>query len=127
ALLSRPRLVIYASETNHQTRQIRPGRRPLQPRCPHWRSALLRWPNSARPGHRRADRQCRSEEHTSELQSLRHLVRRLLLEKKKGPSRTNSRACKRLFAIVIAFDGLPDTDSIAATPLSNQDALLNTT
>src|SRR5258705_5597385 len=27
--------------------------------------------------------QCRSEEHTSELQSLRHLVCRLLLEKKK--------------------------------------------
>src|SRR5258705_9611981 len=28
-------------------------------------------------------RSCRSEEHTSELQSLRHLVCRLLLEKKK--------------------------------------------
>src|SRR5437899_8994162 len=28
-------------------------------------------------------RRCRSEEHTSELQSLRHLVCRLLLEKKK--------------------------------------------
>src|ERR1035438_10657471 len=28
---------------------------------------------------------CRSEEHTSELQSLRHLVCRLLLEKKKKP------------------------------------------
>src|SRR5437899_6157968 len=32
----------------------------------------------------------RSEEHTSELQSLRHLVCRLLLEKKKHPA---SRAC----------------------------------
>src|SRR5258705_11437681 len=30
-----------------------------------------------------APRRCRSEEHTSELQSLRHLVCRLLLEKKK--------------------------------------------
>src|SRR5437899_6604206 len=30
-----------------------------------------------------ASRECRSEEHTSELQSLRHLVCRLLLEKKK--------------------------------------------
>src|SRR5437899_10192707 len=30
----------------------------------------------------------RSEEHTSELQSLRHLVCRLLLEKKKGQSLT---------------------------------------
>src|SRR5258705_2684735 len=29
-------------------------------------------------------RSCRSEEHTSELQSLRHLVCRLLLEKKKN-------------------------------------------
>src|SRR5262245_66044045 len=33
--------------------------------------------------HRRAIRGRRSEEHTSELQSLRHLVCRLLLEKKK--------------------------------------------
>src|SRR5262245_63747450 len=32
---------------------------------------------------RRIRRLCRSEEHTSELQSLRHLVCRLLLEKKK--------------------------------------------
>src|SRR5262245_62296652 len=32
----------------------------------------------------RADRGYRSEEHTSELQSLRHLVCRLLLEKKKN-------------------------------------------
>src|ERR1035438_1601294 len=35
--------------------------------------------------HRRADCGRRSEEHTSELQSLRHLVCRLLLEKKKKP------------------------------------------
>src|ERR1039458_8231511 len=33
------------------------------------------------------DRYWRSEEHTSELQSLRHLVCRLLLEKKKGTHR----------------------------------------
>src|SRR5436853_4916693 len=31
---------------------------------------------------------CRSEEHTSELQSLRHLVCRLLLEKKKKTTKT---------------------------------------
>src|SRR5205814_6456963 len=43
---------------------------------PHERAALL--------GHVIADRAAeRSEEHTSELQSLRHLVCRLLLEKKK--------------------------------------------
>src|SRR5258705_10162340 len=37
----------------------------------------------ARPLDRQRLRQGRSEEHTSELQSLRHLVCRLLLEKKK--------------------------------------------
>src|SRR5258705_617353 len=40
-----------------------------------------------RPG-RRSSKTCRSEEHTSELQSLRHLVCRLLLEKKKKNERT---------------------------------------
>src|SRR5205814_10678981 len=35
--------------------------------------------------HQRPALLARSEEHTSELQSLRHLVCRLLLEKKKGP------------------------------------------
>src|SRR5947199_1014025 len=34
---------------------------------------------------------CRSEEHTSELQSLRHLVCRLLLEKKKKPRQQRTR------------------------------------
>src|SRR5262245_64064585 len=33
---------------------------------------------------------CRSEEHTSELQSLRHLVCRLLLEKKKKTENTQA-------------------------------------
>src|SRR5437899_8145157 len=56
---------------------------------------LLRWRRSRTRGGRRAGlwrragrglrggRWARSEEHTSELQSLRHLVCRLLLEKKK--------------------------------------------
>src|SRR2546425_6744408 len=35
-----------------------------------------------------SDFECRSEEHTSELQSLAYLVCRLLLEKKKTPRRT---------------------------------------
>src|SRR5262245_63924954 len=35
-------------------------------------------------GSRPSSATCRSEEHTSELQSLRHLVCRLLLEKKKN-------------------------------------------
>src|SRR5436853_3323900 len=37
----------------------------------------------------------RSEEHTSELQSLRHLVCRLLLEKKKEGSKQHQRTCKK--------------------------------
>src|SRR5262245_64842931 len=37
----------------------------------------------------------RSEEHTSELQSLRHLVCRLLLEKKKHTQYTQRRRCPR--------------------------------
>src|SRR5947199_6031894 len=43
----------------------------------------------------------RSEEHTSELQSLRHLVCRLLLEKKKrntGTSRTSAPYCDPVIA-----------------------------
>src|SRR5262245_64203233 len=36
-------------------------------------------------------RRCRSEEHTSELQSLRHLVCRLLLEKKKKNKKEKDR------------------------------------
>src|ERR1039458_10684960 len=39
----------------------------------------------------RPGRSWRSEEHTSELQSLRHLVCRLLLEKKKKKNITNTR------------------------------------
>src|SRR5947199_2594767 len=38
--------------------------------------------------HHGARHRVRSEEHTSELQSLRHLVCRLLLEKKKAPGST---------------------------------------
>src|SRR5436853_2951160 len=48
------------------------------------RMSLLRCPTLATSGARRGMRRLgRSEEHTSELQSLRHLVCRHLLEKKK--------------------------------------------
>src|SRR5438045_5773845 len=40
------------------------------------------------PGPTQFQPMVRSEEHTSELQSLRHLVCRLLLEKKKEPERS---------------------------------------
>src|SRR5262249_56995223 len=45
----------------------------------------LRLPGRGRPG-----RACRSEEHTSELQSLTNLVCRLLLEKKKKEERMHT-------------------------------------
>src|SRR5437899_8925304 len=48
----------------------------------------------------------RSEEHTSELQSLRHLVCRLLLEKKKE---RNILDCEKLAA---PRNGLPEADSV---------------
>src|SRR5438093_8623149 len=48
-------------------------------------AARRRRPRSARRGRAPADRAPRSEEHTSELQSLTNLVCRLLLEKKKRP------------------------------------------
>src|SRR5438045_8718554 len=47
----------------------------------------------------RVERQPRSEEHTSELQSLRHLVCRLLLEKKKEAATGNI-----MFATAVSED-----------------------
>src|SRR5436853_4296190 len=64
------------------TTLFRSTRAPPRPRQP----ADGRHARAVRPAHPRRDRQVgarRSEEHTSELQSLRHLVCRLLLEKKK--------------------------------------------
>src|ERR1039458_8731653 len=49
-----------------------------------------------------AHRQCRSEEHTSELQSLRHLVCRLLLEK-KNQSRFLSQVRYNMSTILIVL------------------------
>src|SRR5947199_3216988 len=50
------------------------------------RPALVYFPEKSRP----SNRGLRSEEHTSELQSLRHLVCRLLLEKKKKKQKTHN-------------------------------------
>src|SRR2546430_12714720 len=49
--------------------------------------------DGAAAGARRMDRACRSEEHTSELQSQSNLVCRLLLEKKKTPHGRTSPLC----------------------------------
>src|SRR5262245_62409929 len=67
---SRPR----APQSNRAGRAAPP---PSPRRC---RAAPCSRPSHPRTRRRRGDR---SEEHTSELQSLRHLVCRLLLEKKK--------------------------------------------
>src|SRR2546422_6787300 len=60
-------------------RHCEPGRKPDNP----FRSGLLQ--ERRAPG----GAGCRSEEHTSELQSRLHLVCRLLLEKKKHTKRKN--------------------------------------
>src|SRR5438045_5288857 len=56
------------------------------------RSCLHAVTNPSRPQNRwqRFPERLRSEEHTSELQSLRHLVCRLLLEKKKQIKKTKN-------------------------------------
>src|ERR1039458_10520189 len=61
----------------------RPPRSTLFPYTTLFRSGLPPRRGPRRAGPRRSPRDPRSEEHTSELQSLRHLVCRLLLEKKK--------------------------------------------
>src|SRR6266496_5247313 len=63
----------------------RPPRSTLFPYTTLFRSAPAR--DRRRPRHRRRCPQHRSEEHTSELQSRRDLVCRLLLEKKKKKTR----------------------------------------
>src|SRR5258705_8143957 len=68
----------------------RPPRSTLFPYTTLFRSqyeALDKWISQDVPFIVCAKRRPRSEEHTSELQSLRHLVCRLLLEKKKKKSK----------------------------------------
>src|ERR1039458_8906170 len=67
----------------------RPPRSTLFPYTTLFRS---RWrPDRIRPRSCRGWPEMRSEEHTSELQSLRHLVCRLLLEKKKKKNTKNKK------------------------------------
>src|SRR5689334_24618782 len=73
----------------------RPPRSTLFPYTTLFRSARIADPkhtgsnNRAQIGAVEAQRQGRSEEHTSELQSQFHLVCRLLLEKKKNKTKTH--------------------------------------
>src|SRR5258705_9372608 len=86
-----PRSTLFPYTTLFRSRRAggRVGRFPCRARGTHHDAA---WPQRLRQDHatptdRRIHatgrRRSRSEEHTSELQSLRHLVCRLLLEKKK--------------------------------------------
>src|SRR5262245_62753249 len=98
-LLPPPRSTLFPYTTLFRSRALRPpGLRDHA-----WRAALFRDGDAAgRRGRRLAGRKpkgvrprsrairTRSEEHTSELQSLRHLVCRLLLEKKKKITTINS-------------------------------------
>src|ERR1039458_3488950 len=66
----------------------RPPRSTLFPYTTLFRSTCAAcWPKRKAAPARRAHIMTRSEEHTSELQSLRHLVCRLLLEKKNKTNR----------------------------------------
>src|SRR5262245_65223904 len=60
-------------------------------------------PPMPRPSRCRSPSLARSEEHTSELQSLRHLVCRLLLEKKKTEDRKRKRLTSSHICISSAF------------------------
>src|SRR2546425_3725984 len=78
-----PRSTLFPYTTLFRSRRARPRRSP-----PRW-SPPPRSPPSPRGcprGSRRPRAAARSEEHTSELQSLAYLVCRLLLEKKKNPN-----------------------------------------
>src|SRR5437899_3667932 len=80
-ILRPPRSTLFPYTTLFRSRRRRdPGRPhlpPVEPRRLHDRRGAVRvWPEC------RGSFRNRSEEHTSELQSLRHLVCRLLLEKK---------------------------------------------
>src|SRR5258705_10206832 len=76
-------------------RPSRPSVRPTirDPQEDPWPPGQRRLPAGPMPPSPRRPRGRRSEEHTSELQSLRHLVCRLLLEKKKPCSPTYRLTC----------------------------------
>src|SRR5687767_15243112 len=92
----------------------RPPRSTLFPYTTLFRSDRSVARTATLSGHRRTQEhdsdscQCadRSEEHTSELQSLAYLVCRLLLEKKKeGNSKT--RVCRAALVRHLTFEGAP--------------------
>src|SRR6266496_4476027 len=82
----------------------RPPRSTLFPYTTLFRSRARAWSRaSGRPPARLPTRARRSEEHTSELQSRRDLVCRLLLEKKKSPKNKYIFIVHYLFDIFLIF------------------------
>src|SRR5947199_5928290 len=73
-----PYTTLFRSPARTSRLALREGALPPPPHRP-----LGPWPTRGTRGTQPASPRRRSEEHTSELQSLRHLVCRLLLEKKK--------------------------------------------
>src|SRR6201999_4660941 len=70
----------------------RPPRSTLFPYTTLFRSPILQFFRNREKAQHHGDAAFRSEEHTSELQSLRHLVCRLLLEKNKRCSRVKAKS-----------------------------------
>src|SRR5471030_1064593 len=114
----------------------RPPRSTLFPYTTLFRSSSRAFAASRRrPTGSRCSAGTRSEEHTSELQSLRHLVCRLLLEKKKQTSRHGEsfqrslgRECDRVSAhsakqVAVRFCFFTDTATTEIYTLSLHDAL----
>src|SRR2546425_5254582 len=83
-----PRSTLFPYTTLFRSHSLDPGRRDPPGGVPH---GAERHPLVGEPGRGR-DRPQRSEEHTSELQSLAYLVCRLLLEKKKKKTTEHSDA-----------------------------------
>src|SRR5262245_63322973 len=87
-----PRSTLFPYTTLFRSR--RPGIRPHAQRVVRGDPGAAQAQGGARPLTSAERISARSEEHTSELQSLRHLVCRLLLEKKKNTQQTEDMECK---------------------------------
>src|SRR5687767_15074144 len=81
-----PRSTLFPYTTLFRSRTA--GRRPAAARWPEPAQSRAGWEPAA--GRTPLERRARSEEHTSELQSLAYLVCRLLLEKKKKNTQTST-------------------------------------
>src|SRR2546422_6196352 len=96
-----PRSTLFPYTTLFRSLQVLDQAARLAQRAPQAARARILGEHRARDVHGDDERQasglCRSEEHTSELQSRLHLVCRLLLEKKKKtnetPTQTASKGC----------------------------------